>query len=239
MGLAAADGGSPVVAHVGRWRCNGGHRCDALLLLSGLRVGRRLRDRSVRTGTVHQHRAYLSQQGEAALLLLLLVAGDSPVPVERIVRTVRAEIVRVEGEDHRAAEPVRLDVLRLALEAALVLVRDPLAARVQVGRAALHIVHLVDVDVVPAEPAGLRVRGEAERADPAVAGRRRTDPRVERVDEREGVAVGRQAEYQLAFVQPRRQPVVHGGVDVERAEQGLFVRPPVQRRIKTCAMLKQ
>lgn len=50
-----------------------------------------------------------------APLLLLPVGCRVLRPVQQIVRAVLPEIVSVEREDHRPAEPVLLDVVRFAL----------------------------------------------------------------------------------------------------------------------------
>lgn len=80
-----------------------------------------------------------------------------------ICQAVQVEVVRVQGEDHGPSEALLLDPAALALDAAVVLIRDPLKHRVHVGGARGLVVHGVHVEVVELEPAHLRVRDEAQR----------------------------------------------------------------------------
>lgn len=70
-------------------------------------------------------------------------------------------VVGVERENHGAAKPVRLDVVGLAADALLVLVRQPLGAGRQVRRTGGRVVGGLHEIVVALEPADVRVGHEA------------------------------------------------------------------------------
>lgn len=183
----------------------------------------------------------LSQQRKAAGLPWSIrpQARLAVVTVDGTVGTVLPEIVRIQREDHRSAEAVLLDPIRLALQTALVFVRDPLGAGVQIGRTAFHVVHLVHVDVVPPEPANLRIGRVPDHPGAAIAGGWRSDAGVERVHQLEAVPVRGQPDDDLALLQTLRHPVVDGSVDVQGAEERDLALPSEERRVETCGGWKR
>lgn len=111
-----------------------------------------------------QHLPHLTRQWKLQIIW-------RPVLTYPILQAVQIKVVRVQRKDHRAPELIVPYPATLTLDAPVILIRDPLKHRVDVGRTGGLIKHLIHVKVVQHEPAHLRVRYEAQRAQVTVSSR--------------------------------------------------------------------